>query len=681
MDHKVWLIASLLGLAGPSLSAAADAIRYQPPEAWVLDPPSAPDAPVAADAPFRMLYLDNQIRVLPDGTEEAYTAYRLKVLKPEALPAGNVQVAWAPNDGGITIHYLRLIRDGRATDVLASSPFTVLQREEQLEQSVFTGRQTATLQVPGLRVGDEIAFAATVSRREVGFGGRVAGLMQMPVVGMPGAFRFRLLWPHDRKLAWRGASDLPPLQVTSSGDDDVLEVDTNNPKGAVPTEGAPPRYNVRRLVQYSDFGSWADVSRELAPLYEKAAVLSAASPVKAEAAAIAARMADPTERTQAAPRLVQDRIRYVFVALDGGNYVPATAEETWRRRFGDCKAKTVLLLALLRELGVQAEPALVNSAGGDGMDQWLPGPRTFNHMIVRATVKGETVWLDGARLGDRYLDNLPSPYRWALPLNAQGADLEKIPARDRGYPLITELVDIDATAGLDQDARVSLKTIVRGDEAFVVRTKVAGLSAEDADRALKSYWRQQIDWLPPDKVSWSYDERPMALTLSAVGRGNPGWKGDAAQGRDLGIPHAGFFPPDPLRRPLDQDQSAGWTNDFPRFRCSATTVRLPRPGGGFAWSLYADPMNRRLGGVTYWRASSLDANVVRAVMSTHSYEPEVSPEEAKVVNAAIPGFNNNQSSISEEKSAGGPTRQKASRPPFDDTIDWLAAPTPCSPPG
>ena len=37
----------------------------------------------------------------------------------------------------------------------------------------------------------------------------------------------------------------------------------------------------------------------------------------------------------------EDKPACVYVGLDGGNYRPAAADDTWHRRFGDCKAKTV----------------------------------------------------------------------------------------------------------------------------------------------------------------------------------------------------------------------------------------------------------------------------------------------------------------------------------------------------
>lgn len=634
----------------------------------MLDPPAQAEGGIVTDSVVRFAYLDNQVRIASDGGEQAYTAYRLKILKPEGLAAGNVSLSWQPDTGAITIHYVRLIRDGRTTDILASTNFIVLQREGQLEQSVLTGQRTATLQVPGLQVGDELALAVTVEKRDAGLEGHAADLMQLPVVGTPGTFRFRLIWPLGRATQWRATKDLPPIQPASDHGETTLEVTLQNPSGAIPTEGAPSRYNVRRLIEFSDFSSWPDVSRQLAPLFDRAATLGAGSPIKAEAAAIAALTSDPTRRAQAALQLVQDRIRYVFIALNGGSYILAGADETWQRRFGDCKAKTVLLVALLRELGIEAEPVLVNSKGGDGLDERLPGPRIFDHAIVRAVILGEVVWLDGTRLGDRYLDNIPVPYRWALPLTSTGATLEKIAPRDISFPASTDIVDIDATAGVDHDAQAHFLNIVRGDGAFTLRTQLAGMTADDADRALKTYWRQQVDWVTPDKVSWSYDERREAISLDLVGSGNPGWKADAQGGHSLTILGAGFFPPDPLRRPKDQDQSAPWLLEFPRFRCSATTIHLPPAGGKLAWSLYAEPMNQRLGGKLYWRNSGMKSNIVRTVMTSHSYEPEASPDEAQLVNRAIPNFNNNMSSIAEEARADV-VQGVSSRLPFGDNVD------------
>ena len=62
------------------------------------------------------------------------------------------------------------------------------------------------------------------------------------------------------------------------------------------------------------------------------------------------------------------------------------------RRFGDCKAKTALLLAVLAELGIQAEPVLVDSQGGDGANGDCPLRASS---IMSSSVPGSAAWFTG----------------------------------------------------------------------------------------------------------------------------------------------------------------------------------------------------------------------------------------------------------------------------------------------
>jgi hypothetical protein len=671
----------LLSLAPPACATAAVAdapreVQYGNAPSWILAPPAA-TAAKPSEAAFRIVYQDTEERLVPGGVE-SYSAYRMKVLKPEALSLGNVTMIWSPSGGTATAHYVRIIRDGTTIDILKQSKFKVLERETGLEQSVLDGNLTALLQVPGLQVGDELEFAGTVVRSEPAFGTHAAGMAQMPVGGFPGAFRYRLLWPQGKALTLRLAKDLPTVAPAQSGGFKSLLVEMRDPPASLNVEGAPPRYNLHRTIQYSDYADWTDLSKQMWPLYERASQLQANSPLREEVKKIAAASADPVERTQAALRLVEDQIRYVFVGLDGGNYIPASADETWQRRFGDCKAKTVVLLALLRELGIKADPMLVNSKGGDGINERLPNPGLFDHVVVRANVAGKDVWLDGARMGDRYLDMLPpNPFEWALPVTAAGAKLISIPTATSAFPQFITVVDIDASTGFGKDAVWTAKHVLRGDEAFQIVTTLSTVSPADADQMVRAYWRQQANWIEPQQVSWNYDQRHAAVILSIKGTGNVDWDVDDKGTHSYTIPGAGFYAPDKMVRPADQDQTAAWAVEYPRFRCWATTIHLPPPTAKFHWTYSAKAVNRRLAGATYWRTAGLSGNVIRTVMSRQSFSREIPAAEAKLVNAQITSFDNYMSSVSESADAETPASKQL---PFTDEPDWTGNPAVCSPP-
>lgn len=665
-------------LASSAHSANPREIKYEAVPSWVLPPPATlPDA-AQTSAPFQIIYQESEERALADSIE-SFTAYRVKILKPEALAFGNVTITWSPSSGPVTVHFLRIIRDGKPIDILEHSKFTILERESGLDRSILDGNLTATLQVPDLRVGDELEFAATIARRESALGNHIFGATQLPVAGLPGTFRYRLLWSPYTRLTWSATKDMPTLKSTKTNDGEELLVMLKNPPMAFETTGAPPRENLRRAIEYTDFSTWADLSRQFWSLFEEASRLTPSSPLRAEAAKIAATSADSLQRAQAALRFVQDQIRYVYVGLDGANYRPASADETWSRRFGDCKAKTAVLLALLNQLGVEAEPALVNSKGGDGTNERLPNPGLFDHVVVRAKIASRTYWLDGTRLGDKYLDMLPPPpFRWALPLRSAGAELVSVPATTSLYPQIITVLDIDATAGPSRDAKIRAKDVYRGDDAFQIKSQLASLSPQDADRAVRTYWQQQADWVTPESVNWTFDERHSALQLTLTGTGKIEWDGDEKEGYSYVLPGGGFTPPNTMKRPAYQDQKAPWSVEYPRFRCWATTIHLPPATAHMRWGYSSNPVNRRLGGTIYWRAAGMTGNVVRTVMSKQNYVREISAAEAAQVNDPKPPFDNYKSWVEETSSA--PKNGSSTILPFTDSVDWLANPAPCSPP-
>jgi Domain of Unknown Function with PDB structure (DUF3857)/Transglutaminase-like superfamily len=670
--HSFILIAAAMAAGPVAAPTPAREVAYAPAPAWRAPPPEPTGAPTPEGAAYRVVYSDTQVRVA-DGEVETFAAYRLKILKPEALDVGNIVLSWQPAGGRATVHAVRILRGGVPTDVLETTKFRVLEREQNLERAALDGEYTAALQVPGLQVGDELEVAATISQRDPTLGDRAFGAGQLPVAGLPGAFRYRLLWPAGHAIRWQTSPDLDgrPTKSGDGGEDLVFEL--RDPSPSVPTEGAPPRYNVRRFVEYSDFASWADLSKRFWPLYQEASTLAPNSPLRREAKRIAASATTPAERVEAALALVQDQVRYVYVGLDGGNYRPAPADQTWERRFGDCKAKTVLLLALLKELRIEAEPVLGNLAGGDGTDQRLPSPAQFNHVLVRARIGTQSYWLDGTRLGDKSLDRLPAPaFRWALPVRKAGAGLEPVPPEPPRSPQMLQVADLDSSAGTDKPAKVSLKRILRGDEVQPIRTQLASLSAEGATRMLRDYWRNAESWVQADAVAWSYDEPSGALVLSLTGTGDLDWSGDSASGHSLSINGAGFYPPERLRRPADQDASAPWATDYPLYRCWATTVHLPAAPAGWRWAYQAGSMSRTLGGTDYWRRAGLTGNVMRTVMSRRVAVPEIPAAEAKALNDQIPGFDNNMSQVFEQRIPLMASPANTDKPPFAEPTDWIA---------
>ncbi len=638
---RIVILASILAVFVTHQSqAASKSVAYSARPAWVIDAPAPTKTSAPDGAPIQFLYNDTQTRV-GNGTDEFYSAYRVKILQPEGLAIGNMALNWNFSSGDIRIHGVKIIRDGREIDVLKTNKFSVIQREEDLANSMLNGVMTATLQIPGLQVGDEVEFASTTSMHDAVLGSRSQGMLQLPFIESTGAFRIRLTWPSTKSLEWKASSDLEVGQPQRRGEDYELTLEMRDPKAAIMADHAPDRVNVRRTLQYSSFKTWGEVSNVMAPLFEQAATLAQNSPIKEEAARIAASTSDPVEQAAAALKVVQQRIRYVFSAIEDGNYRPMSADEVWRLRFGDCKGKSALLVALLRELGIQADVALISVNNSGWLEEHLPMLAAFDHALVRASINNHVHWIDGTRVGDESIQLIPPPlFRWALPLHNDTTELEFVQPAAPTLPENSTVLEIDATGGFEKLAKVNIEEVIRGDEALSNKLTLERLSRADAERQLHSYWSKRYNWVTPDAVAWRYDAKQNLTTLTMTGQGTLDWKGDSRTARVLDVPNAGLSPPALFRRPFEQDQTAPWLTSFPRYRRWTTMIRLPAEQSGWKWGVRAKPMDTRVAGVAYWRDVEFTSNILRITMSSRTYKPEINAEEAAHSNREHSNFDN-----------------------------------------
>ena len=469
---------------------AADKPVIGPAPAWVK-PVAAPTSAATADeAPVRILLSDQQVQ-LERGRQTVYSETAVKIQTPQGLVAGNISLPWRPETDVLTVHKLLIRRGDQIIDVLKSGQtFTVLRREQNLESATLDGVLMANIQPEGLQVGDTLEFAMSVSSSDPTMKGHVeqmAGAWN----GFPiGRAHLRVQWPTSLSARTRQTEALPALKTTKAGDLAAVELSLDNVLPIIPPEGAPPRYQIGRLVEVTDFASWADLGALMAPLYQTAASIPAQGPLRVELQRIQKLSPDAKVRAEAALALVQDRVRYVALAMGAGGHVPADAETTWSRRFGDCKGKTALLLALLHAMGMEAEPVLVSTTFGDGLDARLPMVTLFNHVLVRASIGGRTYWLDGTRTGDTDLDRLVTPnFGWGLPVLASNAALVRMLPAPLALPTQETAIRIDASAGISAPAPTKVETILRGDDAIGTSVALANLVGEARDRALRDYWK------------------------------------------------------------------------------------------------------------------------------------------------------------------------------------------------
>ena len=592
-------------LASSAIAHASDNPLYASVPAWVKPAPALDGTKIADDAPVALL-LDNQQR-LEAGQVSSYFDTATRAASTEALASiGNIQLAWQPAQGDLTIHRAEIIRGAEHIDLVkGGNPFTVIRREQQMEQRELDGVLTATLPVPGLSVGDILHVTFTITRRDPTLKGDLQTFA--PLLFDPFRIQFarvRLVWPVGSDVRWKSyAKGLTAAPVTV-GAERELTVAMPLAKPPELPDDAPARYKPLPIIEATSFADWAAVSKVMAPLYATDGLIAPGSPLAAEVDRIKAAERDPLKRAALALALVQDKIRYLLLGMDTGNYVPQTPAHTWSLRYGDCKAKTLLLLSLLHVMEIEAEPVLANTRLGDLVPERLPGAAAFDHVLVRATIAGETLWLDGTGRGARLADIHDTPaLGTVLPLRPAGAALMPIVVHADARPDIVATLDYDQSAGLNLPATFSASIRLRGQLADATKLATAQGSKDDLDKFVASLFKSYLGEAAISGSGFSFDAAAGTATVSAQGIAYPGWSREDQRLR-LPLDHAVGdidFTPDRAR--------ALW-HDIPVKTAPPsslslqTHIKLPRGGTGFAIDGTPD-LSTRLAGADIKRSITL----------------------------------------------------------------------------
>lgn len=677
MHWKTAVVAGLM--AQSSLLAAQDTaeIPLVPAPQWAAA--SEPLAvPADVQGPVFLRRHESFIRLTTTG-QEFFSSQMIRILQPQALEIGNIAIGWNPAAGEARVHRVVIHRRGQQIDVLAKAGFEILRREDQLEAAMLDGMLTAVLRVPDLRVGDDLEIEYTVPLHDPTLRETSHGMLFLGAAPPPGRYRLDLSWEDGQQPRTKITPDLAGM-AQSAGNRITIAID--NPAPLTPPRDAPPRFAVSRIVEFSDFADWQAVSRRFHGLFAEASRLAPDSPLREEAAAIAASSPDKLAQAQAALELVQQQVRYVYVGLNGGNFTPAAADATWERRYGDCKSKTAMLLALLGELGIPAEAVLVNNTEStDGLDQRLANPGVFDHVLVRAKIAGQSYWLDGTLPGVIEARGEPFlPYQWVLPLSAKGSALERQPDRPPALPQVMELYEIDATAGFDTPARWARTTVLRGAVGMQMHLQFSSVSAAQLESTLQTQLAGSASWDHVDKVTYRFDRATQAAILTIIGTGPVDWEKEDDGGRYLRLPGGGFNPPGRRQR------SGGSAGDVPFYQqpdynCHVTTLRLPEGTDIADWD-FNSVFDTMLYGETYYRLMELREadRTLRLVRGNRVEQTEISPEKAERDNGRLADFDNSMAILSYSPGSGMRSAWAGiTRVPAISEFDWTGPNPPCLP--
>jgi lipoprotein NlpI len=446
--------------------AKAESYLVEPAPAWVV--PARERAGVSLE-PGSMHYrvIDDQVRI--DAKSEWQYTHVVRVPDDSAglALASQIELEFDPSYQTLVLHHLEVVRDGKHLNRLDRKRLQLLQRETQLERQMLDGRMTLSVVLDDVRIGDQVDFAYSIRGANPVFDGKFVHTGWLASHKGPVAlYQLRLLAPAERRIAHKVLADDVQVETRTLGNQRETVFRREAVKQMRPEPGAAFAALLPQLVQLSEFSDWAEVQRWGRSLFGQA---GSGRLLDEKAAQIKAQAATRDQRLLAALDFVQKEVRYFGTEIGPNTHRPASPDKVMEQRFGDCKDKTLLLIALLRRLDIDATPTLVSLGLRAQVERMLPSPLAFDHVITRVEVDGQPLWLDGtrARQAGPLARRQAQGFGKGLVLNGEGGALSALP-----MPYDTERVQVRDTIFVERfadDPVLESRITYRGELAELFR--------------------------------------------------------------------------------------------------------------------------------------------------------------------------------------------------------------------
>jgi len=489
------------GLDGRLPARAAWSIA--PPAAWVRElslPSLGALKDTRADSGRLYLLVDHQVTIGAAMVE--YHRFAWTPLSTAGVQnASEIQVHFDPSYQRLVIHHVRLLRGGKDVFSFRPADVRVIQRETDLDEQIYSGELTAVVFLRDLRPGDTLDYAYSLEGSNPILGGAFDDELALSFDSPVRVVRHVIHAPEATTLhiAPRHTTESP--RVETDGGWRTYTWEARDVEAPDVDDDEPGWFDPDPRVEVGTFGSWGEVADWARGLFEQqmgpsSEVARLADQFRATAGGLPAAAAEAT-------RFVQDEVRYLGIEMGPNSHRPHPPAQVLRQRFGDCKDKSLLLVALLRELGIDAAPALVDTDRRRGLDGVQPSPFAFDHAIVNAIIDGRQVWIDPTEsdMGGRLEERDPPEFERALILRAGTRSLTAIPEPDSREPLM-EVKEVYTLGRPGAPTRFDVVSTFRRREADDMRRELATTAPHDlARKFLDDFARDDSDikaLSPPD---------------------------------------------------------------------------------------------------------------------------------------------------------------------------------------
>jgi len=329
--------------------------------------------------------------------------------------------------------------------------------------------------------------------------------------------KYVIIAPKDYEVRYKLVNcDLKPV-ITTTGDKKVYTWEVNNLPARI-TETAGPGWNEiapHVLMAPSDFeiegykgnmSNWENFGKFVHQLRIGRDVLP--ENIKKKVHELTDGLKDPHEKVYTLYDFLQKNTHYISVSLGIGGWQPFPADYVATKRYGDCKALSNYMVALLKEAGITGKYVVIY--GGEDKPSLVDDFPSMqgNHVISCVPLDKDTIWLECTSQTESpgYMGSFTGD-RKAILIDEAGAHIVRTPSYSSTDNTKCRVVNASINTEGNLDAEVV--TTYRGTRQESSHRLIYGASDEEREKYLNGLFH-----LPTYKVDKSrYEEEKGAMPV------------------------------------------------------------------------------------------------------------------------------------------------------------------------
>ncbi|HVS95990.1 MAG TPA: DUF3857 domain-containing protein [Puia sp.] len=320
--------------------------------------------------------------------------------------------------------------------------------------------------------------------------------------------KYTVIAPKDYNLRYLLLNGAPAPVITEEKDKKIYTWEAKN-LPARHREAHGPRWREVEpyvLIGPSEFelegykgnmSTWLDYGKFVGQLWAGRDVLP--DNVKQQVHSLTDSITDARRKVYVLYRFLQQNTHYINVSLGIGGLQTFPATYVATKKYGDCKALSNYMVALLKEAGVPARYVIVRAEGdAPPMVEAFPSLNQFNHVIVCVPLARDSIWLECTSQTESpgYMGTFTGG-RQALLIDADGGHVVWTPsytARDN-----TQIRTVKAQIGPDGNLDADVSTEYRCVSSELPHGMMDELTGEQREKYLN-----ELFYLPTYKVEASH---------------------------------------------------------------------------------------------------------------------------------------------------------------------------------